>query len=54
MEELELLAESLRQEKLTLNSELLSAKEKLHSCEALVQNLTNPFETYCSKARPFY
>jgi hypothetical protein len=29
----------LRQEKLTLISELQSAKEKLHSCEALVARL---------------
>jgi hypothetical protein len=38
-EELELSCESLRQEKLTLISELQSAKEKLHSCEALVARL---------------
>ena len=39
LEELELVSESLRQEKLTLISELQSAKEKLHSCEALVARL---------------
>ena len=34
-----MVSESLRQEKLTLISELQSAKEKLHSCEALVARL---------------
>ena len=34
-----MVSESLRQEKLTFISELQSAKEKLHSCEALVARL---------------
>jgi centrosomal protein CEP290 len=39
MEELELIVDSLRHEKATLNDELQAAREKLHSCEVMVTRL---------------